>query len=60
MNAEENFEIWFTLKTPLNTFLFADDQIIIQEKEDKLQRALHKLEIINKIYNLKISTQKKR
>jgi hypothetical protein len=44
-------------RTPLSTLLFADDHIIIQANEDQLQRALHKLNVISKMYNLKISTQ---
>jgi hypothetical protein len=58
--SEENFKIWLNTRTPLNTLLFADNQIIIQENEDQLQRALHKLNIISKMHNLKISTKKKK
>jgi hypothetical protein len=39
----------------LNTLLFADDQAIIQDSEDKLQKSVH---ILNQDYNLKISTGK--
>jgi hypothetical protein len=42
----------------INTTLFADDQAIIPETEKDLQHALHKLNIICKEYNLKISTVK--
>jgi hypothetical protein len=48
--SEENFKIWLNTKTPLNTLLFADDQIIIQENEDQVQRALYKLNVICKMY----------
>jgi hypothetical protein len=39
----------------LNTLLFADDQIIIQESEDELQKSIFYLNNICKSYNLKIS-----
>lgn len=42
----------------LNTLLFADDQIIIQDSEDNLQKAIHKLNTICGEYHLKISIQK--
>jgi hypothetical protein len=42
----------------LNTLLFADDQVIIQDTEDKLQKPVHILHQISKDYNLKISTTK--
>jgi transcription initiation factor TFIIIB Brf1 subunit/transcription initiation factor TFIIB len=42
----------------LSTLLFVDDQVIIADKEDNLQRAAHKLnEVITK-YGLTISVQK--
>ena len=40
----------------LNTLLFAGDQIIIQDSEDKLQKYVHILNQMSKDYNLKIST----
>lgn len=42
----------------LNTMLFADDQVIIQDKEDKLQMAVHRLHQLSKLYNLRISKTK--
>ena len=44
----------------LNTLLFANDQIIIQNTEDKLQKSLYILNQLSKDYNLKISTDKKK
>jgi len=43
-----------------NTLLFADDQVIIQDSEDKLQRSIYMrvLTQMSKDYNLKISTDK--
>jgi hypothetical protein len=45
-------------KLKLNTVLLADDQVIIAENEDNLQKATHKLIKIIKEYNLTISTKK--
>jgi hypothetical protein len=42
----------------LNTLLFADDQAIIQDSEDKLQKSVCILNQLSKDYNLKISTDK--
>jgi len=42
----------------LNTLLFADDQVIIQDSEEKLQKSVYILNQMNKDYNLKISTDK--
>ena len=42
----------------LNTLLFADDQVIIQDSEDKLQKSVYILNQMSKDYNLKISTDK--
>jgi len=42
----------------LNTFLFADDQVIIQDSEDKLQKSVYILNQMSKDYKLKISTDK--
>jgi hypothetical protein len=42
----------------LNTLLFADDQIIIHDSEDKLQKSVHLSNQMSKDYNLKISTDK--
>ena len=42
----------------LNTLLFADDQVIIQDSEDKLQKSIYILNEMSKDYNLKISTDK--
>ena len=42
----------------LNTLLFADDQVIIQDSEDKLHKYVYILNQISKDYNLKISMDK--
>jgi len=42
----------------LSTLLFADDQVIIADREDNLQRAAHKLNQIITEYGLTISVQK--
>jgi len=41
-----------------NTLLFADDQVIIQDSEDKLQKSVSILNQMSKDYNLKISKDK--
>ena len=41
-----------------NTLLFADDQFIISDTEDNLQKAVHLLYSISNEYNLEISTKK--
>jgi hypothetical protein len=43
----------------LSTLLFAEDQVIITDREDNLQRAAHKLNQIITEYGLTISVQKK-
>jgi hypothetical protein len=42
----------------INTLLFADDQVILANPEDNLQRAIHRLNVISKDYNMRISTDK--
>jgi len=42
----------------LKTLLFTDDQVIIQDSEDKLQKSVYILNQTGKDYNLKISTVK--
>jgi len=42
----------------LNTLLFADDQVIIQDSEDKLQKSVYILNQMRKDHNLKISMGK--
>jgi hypothetical protein len=42
----------------LNTLLFTDDQVIIQDSEDKLQKSVYILNQLSKDYNLKISIDK--
>jgi hypothetical protein len=42
----------------LNTLLFADDQVIMLDSEDKLQKSVYILYQMSKNYNLKISTDK--
>jgi len=41
-----------------NTLLFAGDQVIIQDSEDKLQKSVYMLNQMSKDYNLEISTDK--
>ena len=38
--------------------LFADDQFVIQDSEDKLKLAIQKLNLLSKGYNLNISIEK--
>ena len=45
-------------KKYISTILFADDQILMADSEDKLQRNVHKLNNIIKKYNMKISGKK--
>jgi hypothetical protein len=52
--------IWLKETVALNTLLFADDQIIIQESKDELQRSVFHLNNICKSYTLKISIHKTR
>jgi hypothetical protein len=42
----------------LNTLIFADDQIIKQDSEDKPQKSVYILNRTSKVYNLEISTNK--
>jgi len=42
----------------LNTSLFADDQVIIQDSEHKLQKSVYILNQMSNDYNLKIFTEK--
>ena len=42
----------------INTLFFADDQVIIQDSEDKLQKYVYILNQMSKDYNLKISKDK--
>ena len=45
-------------ETILNTLLHADDQLIMQETEDNLQRTIHKLNHHLAQYNLKLFINK--
>ena len=42
----------------LSTLLFADDQVLIQDSEEKLQKSVYTLNQMSKDYNLKISVGK--
>jgi predicted DNA-binding protein YlxM (UPF0122 family) len=42
----------------LNTILFTDDQVVLADSEDNLQRAVYKLSNIANKYNLKMSAKK--
>jgi hypothetical protein len=53
-NLTKHFQI---NQNDIDNILFADDQAVIAKTED-LQRALHKLNMICKEYNLKICTVK--
>jgi len=63
---DEVIRIWLQkLKTSkyfkeliFNTLLLADDQFIISDTEDNLQKAAYLLYNIYKLYNLEIATQK--
>jgi tryptophan synthase beta subunit len=48
----------FKKNQQLSTLLFANDQVIIANREDNLQRAAHKLNQIIAEYGLTISVQK--
>jgi hypothetical protein len=41
--------------TEINTLLSANDQVILANSEDNLQRAIHRLYVISKDYNVRIS-----
>jgi hypothetical protein len=45
-------------KLYFKTLPFADDQVIIQDSKDKLQKSVYILKQMSKDYNLKISTEK--
>jgi hypothetical protein len=38
----------------INTLLSADDRVILANSEDNLQRAMHRLNLISKDYNMRI------
>jgi hypothetical protein len=42
----------------INNLLFADDQLILANSEDNLQRTIHRLNVISKDYNVRISIDK--
>jgi hypothetical protein len=46
------------INVAFRTVLFADDQLIIQDSEDKLQKSIHAFSLLSKDYNLKISISK--
>ena len=50
------YQFLYNLKT--TEFLFADDQVVIADREDNLQRAAHKINQIITEYGLTISVQK--
>jgi len=50
--------IKLSINQQLSTLLFADDQVIIADTEDNLQKAAHKLNQIITEYGLTISVQK--
>lgn len=50
--------IYLKNNTFLNSLLYADDKVIIQDSEDKLQKSIYVLNKITKEYNFKIAAQK--
>jgi hypothetical protein len=52
--------ILFKRNPYLNTLLFADNQVVIQDSEDKLQKSVCILNQMCKDYNLKISMEKQK
>jgi hypothetical protein len=42
----------------INTLLFSGDQVILANSEDNLQRAIHRLNVISKDYNMRVSKDK--
>ena len=56
--ATEPKGVKITNTEQIETLLFADDQVIVAENEDELQRSVFKLEKIAKEYGMKISTAK--
>ena len=40
----------------LNTLLFADNQVVIRDTEDELQKSVYILNQLSKDYNIKVST----
>jgi hypothetical protein len=46
--------------TKLNTIIFTDDQVVITNSEDNLQRGLHALHQTAQTFGLKISHIKKK
>jgi uncharacterized lipoprotein YehR (DUF1307 family) len=50
--------IKLTKNTEINTILFADDQILLAENEDDIQRAVTTLNKVMKTYSMKISCNK--
>ena len=65
---DEAIRIWLQkLKTSkyfkeliFNTLLFADDQIIISDTEDNLQKAVYLIHSISKEYNLEIAKKRRK
>jgi hypothetical protein len=58
MAKQDITEIKLSKNQQLSTLLFADDQVIIADRENNLQRAAHKLNQILTEYGLTISVQK--
>jgi hypothetical protein len=42
----------------INTLLFADDQVFLANSEDNVQRAIRRLNVTSKDYNMRIATDK--
>jgi hypothetical protein len=42
----------------INTLLLADDQVIVVNSKDNLQRVIQRLNVISKDYNMRISIDK--
>ena len=53
-----NFSDSFSERNFVKTLMFADDQVIIADNENSLQRALYELQQIIRMYGLEISVIK--
>jgi hypothetical protein len=58
LNEKYTTRIKISNDTNLNTILFADDEVVIANSEDNLQRALHALHQTVQTLGVKISHQK--
>lgn len=54
----KNYVIKLSRNLNINTLVYADDQFLLSDSEDNLQRSIKKLEDIVKEYGMKITPQK--